>query len=57
MKKILLVVLGLLAGNVYADDDGSPEMKAEAKALIQAAINYPRKALRLTKSGSKPLLP
>ena len=37
MKIILLVVLGLLAGNVYADDDGSPEMKAEAKALIQAA--------------------
>ncbi|HIH2382580.1 TPA: hypothetical protein ACYKT2_002496 [Klebsiella aerogenes] len=39
MKKILLVVLGLLAGNVYADDDGSLEMKAEAKALIQAS-NY-----------------
>lgn len=38
MKKILLVVLGLLAGNAYADD-GSLEMKAEARALIQAA-NY-----------------
>lgn len=38
MKKILLVVLGLLVGNAYADD-GSPEMKAEAKALIRAA-NY-----------------
>lgn len=39
MKKILLVVLGLLVGNAHAGDDGSPEMKAEAKALIQAA-NY-----------------
>lgn len=38
LKTILLVVLGLLVGNAYADD-GSPEMKAEAKALIQAA-NY-----------------
>ncbi|WP_413530589.1 hypothetical protein [Rahnella inusitata] len=36
MKTILLVVLGLLVGNAYADD-GSPEMKAEAKALIQGA--------------------
>lgn len=39
MKKILLVVLGLLVSNAHAGDDGSPEMKAEAKALIQAA-NY-----------------
>ena len=36
LKKILLVVLGLLVGNAYADD-GSPDMKAAAKALIQAA--------------------
>lgn len=38
MKKIFLVVLGLLVGNAYADD-GSEEMKAEAKALILAS-NY-----------------
>lgn len=36
MKKILLVVLGLLVSNTYADD-GSPEMKAEARVLIQGA--------------------
>jgi hypothetical protein len=36
LRKILLVVLGLMAGNAYADD-GSPDMKAAAKALIQAA--------------------
>ncbi len=36
LKKILLVVLGLLVSNTYADD-GSPEMKAEARVLIQGA--------------------
>ncbi|HFP9328515.1 TPA: hypothetical protein ACT1UT_001230 [Raoultella planticola] len=36
LRKILLVVLGLLVSNAYADD-GSSEMKAEAKALIQGA--------------------
>lgn len=34
LRKILLVVLGLLVSNAYADD-GSSEMKAEAKVLIQ----------------------
>ncbi|WP_226951596.1 hypothetical protein [Raoultella ornithinolytica] len=36
LKKILLVVLGLLAGNVYADD-GSPELKSESQAVIRQA--------------------
>ncbi|ATA20534.1 hypothetical protein EDC48_106124 [Gibbsiella quercinecans] len=38
MRKIIVLTLGLLtiSFNVLSDD-GSPEMKAEAKALIQAA--------------------
>ncbi|MCR9002631.1 hypothetical protein [Rahnella perminowiae] len=36
MKKILLVVMGLMVGNAYANT-GSPELKAAAKAVIESA--------------------
>lgn len=42
MRKIMILALGILtvSFNALSDEsDGSPEMKAEAKALIQAA-NY-----------------